>query len=78
MRKREDALVLLDGRGPNELDSDCTGAMGSGDGDGGESPRSNHDSTRAHRSQGGVGGGVGRDGNGSCTQDRSLSKLDNC
>ena len=59
--------MLLDGCGPNELDSKEAGAMGSGDGDGGESPRSNHDGARAHRRKGGVSGGVGREGHRSCT-----------
>ena len=81
MEKNDGALLLFDECVPNELDSDCTGAMdciggGVGVAGGGGSPRSNQDGARARRSQGGVGGGVCRDGNGSCTRFRVLSELD--
>ena len=74
--------MLLDERVPNELDGDCTGAMGwDGGGDGvaggGWSPRSNQDGAMARRRKGGVGGGVGREGHGSCTRFRRLSELNN-
>ena len=83
MKKNDGALVLFDGSVPNELDSGGAGAMdgvagGVGVAGGGGSPRSNHDGTRARHRKGGVGGGVGRDGNGSCTRVCWLSKLDDC
>ena len=59
-RKKGGALLLLEGRRPNKLDSNGAGAMGSGIGGGGGRLRSNHDGTRARRRNGGVGGGVGR------------------
>ena len=62
MRENGGALVLLDEHVPNELDSECTGAMGSGGGGGSGSPKSNQDGTSARRRKDGVGGGVGRDG----------------
>ena len=65
---------------PNELDSSGAGAMGGvcgvGVAGGGGSPRSNHDGARARRRNGGVGGGVGRIGHGSCTRFRRLTELD--
>ena len=65
-------------RGPNELDSMGAGAMGCSVGvaGGGGSLRSNQDGARAHRRKGGVGGGVGRRGHGSCTQSRVPTELD--
>ena len=77
---KKDGVLSFVCRGPNELDSSGAGAMGGGEGvaGGGGSPRSNQDGARARRSQGGVGGGVSRDGNGSCTRVRWLSKLDDC
>ena len=68
-------------RGPNELDSSGAGAMGcSGGGEGvaggGWRPRSNHDGARARRRNGGVGGGVGRTGHGSCTRSCVPTELD--
>ena len=75
MKEKEGALGSSVGRGPNELDSKCAGAMGSGVAGGGGSPRSNHDGARAHRRKGGVGGGVGRTGHGSCTRVCRLSEL---
>ena len=78
MKEKESALDSSVGRGPNKLDSKSAGAMGSGVAGGGGRPRSNHNGARARRSQGGVDGGVGRDGNGSCTWVRGLSKLDDC
>ena len=49
--------------------------MGSGVAGGGGRPRSNHDGARARRRKGGVGGGVGRAGHGSCTRSRMPTKL---
>ena len=43
---------------------------------GGGRPRSNHDGARARRRKGGVDGGVGRIGHGSCTQFHRLTELD--
>ena len=60
IRKNESTLESSVGHRPNELDSKCAGAMGSGVAGGGESPRSNHNGARARRRIGGVGGGVGR------------------
>ena len=76
MRENGGALVLVDGRVPNELDSSGTGAMGSGVDGGGGRLRSNQDGARARRKKGGVGGGVGREGHGSCTRVRVLTELD--
>ena len=78
MRKREGALVLVNGRVPNELDSSVTGAMGVGVAGGGGSPWSNQEGASARRSHSGVGGGVGIEPHGSCTRFRGLSELDNC
>ena len=64
------------GRRPNELDSKCAGAMGSGVAAAGGRLRSNHDGARARQRKGGVGGGVGRDSHGSCTRVCRLSELD--
>ena len=79
MRKNDGAL-LLGRRGSDELDSKGAGAVGGiGDGEGvaggGGSPRSNQDGARARRRKGGVGGGVSREGHGSCTRLRRLSEL---
>lgn len=49
----------------------CSGVAG-----GGGKPRSNQDGTRARRRKGGVGGGVGRRGHGSCTRSRVPTELD--
>ena len=78
MRKGDGALNSSVERGPNELDSKCAGVMGSGVVGGGGRPRSNHDGAKARRRKGGVGGGVGRDGHGSCTRVCWLSELDDC
>ena len=76
MKKKDGALDSSVGRGPNELNSKCAGAMGSGVDGGGGRPRSNHDGARARRRMGGVDGGVGRIGHGSCTRFRRLTELD--
>ena len=78
MKEKESALDSSVGRGPNELDSKCAGAMGSGVGGGGGRPKSNQDGARARRRKGGVDGGVGNGGHGSCTRFRGLSGLDDC
>ena len=78
IRKNESALGSSVGRGPNELNSKGAGAMGSGVAGGDGSPRSNQDGARARCRKGGVGGGVGKEGHGSCTRFRSLSELDDC
>ena len=76
MRKSDSALLLFNEFMPSELDSDDTGAMGADVAGGGGSPRSNHNSARAHHRKGGVGGGVGKRGHGSCTRVCWLSELD--
>ena len=81
MRKNDGALVLFDGRVPNELDSRGAGVMdgvagGVGVAGGGGSPRSYHDGARARHRKGGVGGGVGMRGHRSGTQVCRLSELD--
>ena len=78
MRKNDGALVLLDERVPNELDSKGAGEMGSGVDGGGGRPRSNQEGVSARRSHSGVGGGVGIESHGSCTRLRGLSELDDC
>ena len=76
MGENGSALVLFDGRVPNELDSGGTGAMGVGVAGGGGSPWSNQEGASARRSHSGVGGGVGIEFHGSCTRFRVLSELD--
>ena len=78
MRENGGALVLVDGRVPNELDSSGTGAMGVGVAGGGGSPESNQEGVSAQRSHSGGGGGVGIEPHGSCTRFCGLSELDNC
>ena len=76
MRENGSALILFDGRVPNELDSGGTGAMGVGVAGGGGSPWSNQEGASARRSHSGVGGGVGIGFHGSCTRFRVPTKLD--
>ena len=83
MKENGSALVLLDERVPNELDSSCAGAMGCSGGGvgvagGGGSPRSNHNGARERCKNGGVGGGVGRTGHRSCTRFHVPTELDDC
>ena len=80
--RKDGALVLLDRCMPNELVSTGAGAMGGSGGvgvaGGVGSLRSNQDGARARRKKGGVGGGVGSVGHGSCTRSCKLSELNIC